>query len=66
MWVFVRRYWAILNQATGVEVETATAPVEGCRTGGAIGGGILLPMYAAATAAATKAEYIIFGGTNLY
>ena len=64
LWVFVRQAWAILNQNTALEVEVSVTNVVGCRTGDAIGAGVLLPMKAGATAAATKAEYIIFGGRN--
>ena len=62
LWVFAKKWWAILDKSTAAEVETATTAVTGCRTGSAIGGGVLLPMTAGATGATTKAEYIIFGG----
>jgi hypothetical protein len=64
LWIFSKKWWAILDKNTAAEVETVAAAEGSCRSGSMIGAGVLLPMKADATAAATKAEFIIFGGSD--
>ena len=53
-----------MDKDTATEIEASLTAEGSCRSGDAIGGGVLLPMTAGDTAAETKAEYIIFVGIN--